>query len=283
MRQLRTIAKRSARTAACMGLAALLSLVAAGTARATGIHAELTPGHVTVEPDSTFTLDLDVTPAGGAFNSFAAAIGFDPSALTFLPAAPLSLQEGCLMTGTCSSACGVTFHHFTAAGDSLVINESLLCDSLSLTGPGQIYSLRFRAAHTDQTTFVRVRRIVFFNAGVFATPVTSTDAQVDIHRTTSVAPGAVTTGLRIGVVPNPARGALSLSIDAGASGEQSVDVLDLAGRLVRRLDQARYAPGARVLRWDGAGNDGSRLPSGVYVVRVRTGGAVAQSRVVLLR
>jgi hypothetical protein len=270
---------RNARTAALFGLLALLT---AGPARA-AVHAALLPAHVTVEPDSAFTLDLVVTPAGSAFNSFSAVIGYTPSALTFLPDSPLSDQEGCLMTGTCSDACGATFHHFSAAGDSLVIQESLLCDSLSLTGPGQIYSLRFRAAHTNQTTFVRVRRIVFYNAGLFVTPVTSADAQVDILGTAGVLPGATAGGLRLGVMPNPARGALSLAIAAGAAGEQSVDVLDLAGRTVRRLDRAWYAAGPRTLRWDGAGGDGARLPPGVYLVRVRAGAAIAQSRVVLLR
>ena len=263
-------------------LAAMLLAFASGPASA-GIHVALTPAHFQVEPDSTFTLNLDVTPAGSAFNSFKATIDYDPAALTFLPTSPLTLQEGCLMTGTCSTACGALFHQFAAAADSLVIQESLLCDSQTLTGPGNVYRLRFRAAHANQTTILRVRRIVFYNAGVFVSPVTSDNAQVDILRTLSVAPGATGAGVQLGITPNPARGTLSLAIASGVAGEQSVDVLDLAGRRVRQLERAWVAAGTRTLRWDGTGTDGARLPAGVYLVRVRTGGIVAQSRVVLLR
>ena len=277
-------AHATARTRGACGAAVLVLalLVAARPARATGVNTALALASVAVEPDSSFDLELDVTQAGSAFNSFTAVITYDPAALTFLPRSPLTLQQGCLMTGTCSGACGTTFHQFTAAADSLVIQESLLCDNYSLTGPGQVYKLRFRAAHAEQTTYVRVRRIQFYNGGVKVTPVTSSDARVDIHRTLGVAPGVTAGGLRLGVVPNPARGALALSIESGEAGEQSVDVLDLAGRLVTRLDHAWYAPGARVVRWDGAGTDGARLPSGVYLVRMRAGGHLAQSRVVLL-
>ena len=280
MRTSRSASMHIARAAA---LVACIVLVPATPARA-GVSTALSPAHVVVQPDSAFTLDLDVTAAGSPFNGFTAVVSYDPAVLVFVPATPASLQQGCLMTGTCSSACGGTFHRFNAAGDSLVSNVSLLCDSIALTGPGQIYTLKFRAAHVpNQTTFVRVRRILFVNAGLYVTPVTSADTQVDILRTTAVAPGATAGGLRLDVQPNPARGTLSLAIAAGEAAEQAVDVLDLAGRLVRHLDRAWYAPGTRLLRWDGAGADGLRLPSGVYLVRVRAGERTALSRVVLLR
>lgn len=56
--------------------ALLLLALAAGPARAAGVHVALVPAHVTVEPDSTFVFTLDVTAAGGAFNSVKATIGF---------------------------------------------------------------------------------------------------------------------------------------------------------------------------------------------------------------
>ncbi len=262
-------------------LAALLA--AAPSPAAAGVSVALLPAHPVVAPDSTFALDLDVTQAGSAFNGFHAVIGYDPAAIAFVQLSPLSLQEGCLMTGACSGACGTTYSRFTAAGDSLVIDESLLCNSYSLTGPGQIYTLRFTAGSTQQTTYVRVRRIAFYQAGVAVTPVTSADAQVDIHTTSGVAPGASVAGLRLSVMPNPARGPVSLAIEAGAPGEQLVDVLDLAGRRVRALERAWRPAGARVLAWDGAGEDGGRLPAGVYLVRVRAGEREVRARVVLLR
>ena len=274
----------SAARAAFAGAALLagLSVLVPAAARASGVHAALDLAHVVVEPDSSFTLSLDITSADAAFNGFAAVIGYDPSALTFLPASPTTAQEGCLLTGGCSASCGNVFHRFTAAGDSLSAQASLLCDSVLLTGPGSLYTLTFRAANTDQTTWVRVRRLQFWNGGVAVNPVATADAEVDIHRTLDVPRADVSPGLALAASPNPARGALALAIASGAAGEQAVDVLDLAGRRVRTLERAWCAAGTRSVRWDGAADDGTRLPAGVYLVRVRSGALVAQSRVVLL-
>jgi hypothetical protein len=261
---------------------ALLSLLLAAAPARAGVSAALSPALLVVAPDSTVNLELDVTAAGSAFNAFTAVIGYDPAALTFLPGAPTTTQRGCLMTGTCSSACGLTFHQFSAAGDSLVVQVSLLCDSISLNGPGQLYKLRFRASPPSQTTYVRVRSLKFYNAGRLVTPVTSADSRIDIVSGVGVGPAVTPAGLRVGVTPNPARGTLSLSIAAGEAGEQSVDVLDAAGRLVRHLDRTWQAPGTRTLHWDGTDGAGRPLPAGIYLARVRAGSRLAQSRIVLL-
>ena len=272
------------RPAVLAGFVAIAALVlAVPAARASGVSVAMQPSPKSVEPDSTFSLDLAVTAAGAAFNGFEAVIGYDPAVLTFVPASPLSQQEGCLMTGGCSSACGTVYHHFAAAGDSLVIDLSLLCDSLAITGPGQLYTLSFRAGASEATTYVRVRRIRVYDAGVLVTPVTSADAQVSIHRTSGVLPLAPGAGLRLAASPNPAVGALALAIRSDHAGEQRVELLDPAGRLVRVLDASWQLPGTRLVRWDGAGAGGARLPAGVYLARVRMGGAMAQARVVLLR
>ena len=64
---------------------------------------------------------------------------------------------------------------------------------------------------------------------------------------------------------------------------QSLDVLDLSGRLVRHLDGAWHESGARRLTWDGTDAAGGRLPAGVYLARLRAAGASLQTRVVLIR
>src|SRR5439155_8134694 len=91
---------------------------------------------------------------------------------------PTSLQQGSLMTG----ACGNTFHRFIAGAGADTITDVLLCSGLSLTGPGTLYKLHFRASNTPQV--VRVRfvpgTVKFYNAGLFVTPVASTDAAIGI-------------------------------------------------------------------------------------------------------
>lgn len=267
------------------GLAALtlaLAHVSAPSAASAGVDVGLTPALRSVAYDSTFTLDLQVTAAGSAFNAFAAVIEYDPAVLTFLPASPTTAQLGCLMTGGCSGACGLTYHSFSAAGDSLVVYASLLCDATSLTGPGSLYRLRFRAPHVTQTTTVRLHRIRFYDSGLFVTPVTGADAQVNITDGTAVGPRAQRPGLWLSAAPNPARGALALTIEVDAPGELSLDVLDIAGRLVRSLGRVHAGAGSHTERWDGRGRDGERLNAGVYLVRATAGTRVAQTRIVLL-
>jgi flagellar hook assembly protein FlgD len=54
-------------------------------------------------------------------------------------------------------------------------------------------------------------------------------------------------------------------------------VHDLAGRCVRTLADARFAPGSHRMTWDGRDADGRVVAAGVYFVRLEVAG-VAQSR-----
>ena len=160
-------------------LLALLALVACAgvSAAATGVKVALQPALTSVSPGDTFYLDINVTRAGSAFNGYTAVIGFDPSVLQFLPTSPLSQQEGALMTG----ACGNTFHQFTAGASQLGIDHSLLCNGVSLTGPGQVYRLRFKALAGITTSQVRfLSGLQFYKAGVAVNPDSSVDATVQL-------------------------------------------------------------------------------------------------------
>ncbi|MEP7028418.1 MAG: hypothetical protein ABI960_07475 [Candidatus Eisenbacteria bacterium] len=83
----------------------------------------------------------------------------------------------------------------------------------------------------------------------------------------------------LGAAPNPGTGAMRLTFAATGDGDTDVRVIALGGRIVRTL---RAAPGAgtRTLVWDGLDDRGSRVPAGLYFVRVAQGGAVANGRVV---
>jgi len=89
----------------------LVFWIAAPETRA-AVSVALIPSAPTVALGAEFTVTVRVTQAGSAFNAYQAIVRFDPAVLTFLPASPLSLQEGAYMTG----ACGQTFHWFTSAG-----------------------------------------------------------------------------------------------------------------------------------------------------------------------
>lgn len=277
-----TLAPRRARALALAMLLAALPIAAASPVAA-GVQVAILPAITNVSPGDEFDVTIEVTAAGSGFNGFVAVVGFDTTALTFVPAAVTASQQGCLMTGACSAACGATFHRFTPAGDSLTITDHLLCDQISLTGPGNLYTLRFKAATTTQVTWLRLRRVSFYDAGLFVTPVTTTDARVGIGAPLAVGDGPrAAPGLTVRAEPNPAPGRLALAVESGLAGPLRADIHDVAGRLVRRLDAGWHEPGAVRLAWDGSDQAGARVPPGIYLVTVRAGRDVARTRVAIV-
>ena len=78
---------------------------------------------------------------------------------------------------------------------------------------------------------------------------------------------------------NPFTGRVTVTCDEpGASGPLRVH--DVSGRLVRTLDAASLTCG---VVWDGTGDGGRPLPSGVYFLRTVTDAGVAHGKAVLLR
>jgi len=258
---------------------ALGALVAVPSSRA-AISVGLTPASQTVTPGTDFDLFIDITSAGSSFNGFDAVVTYDPAALTFLPTSPTTLQQGCLMTGTCSSACGSTFHLFSGAADSLSVSDVLLCNQVFLTGPGHLYKLRFHASSTPQITHVNFRSSSFYNAGLFVTPVGTSNATIGIGITLGVGPSGPATPGRVRVEPNPSFGRVEFVGEGGAA-VSAVEILDLQGRVVRALTPADAAAGVR-LSWDGRDARGVRVPAGVYQARIHRDGQTQQTRVVLL-
>lgn len=263
-----------------LGLCVLALAAAAGAARA-AVSTALTPAIQSVQPGTDFDVFVDVSSAGSAFNGFDVVVSFDPGALTLLPTNPTTLQQGCLMTGSCSAACGNTFHVFSAAGDSIAVSDVLLCNSVSLTGPGHVYHLRFHAGNTTQVTQLSLRRAKFYNAGLFVTPVSTTSCQVGIG--VQVGVGAPVPGLArpLRVEPNPTFGRVDLVSEDEAAGLVEVNIVDLQGRLVQHVGPAWLGPHSR-LGWDGRDSQGARVPAGLYLVRIRRGGQVQNARVILL-
>jgi len=262
-------------------LCALLTVLFGAAPAFAGVSAALTPATQTVAPGSDFDLFLDVTEPGSPFNGYDVVVSYDPAALTFLPLSPTTLQQGCLMTGACSASCGNTFHVFSAAGDSLKVNNVLLCNQIALAGPGHLYKLRFHASDTPQATQVTIRHMRFVNAGLFVNPVTTADCVVGIGVAVGVNDVPAASGGGVRVEPNPARGRVAFVADAAGGEITQVEVLDLLGRRVRQLSSAgAFATGA--WQWDGTNASGARVPPGVYLARVHRSGRVQYSRFVLL-
>jgi len=83
--------------------------------------------------------------------------------------------------------------------------------------------------------------------------------------------------------PNPSRGATTLSFSIARAGRVQLGVYDLGGRLVRRLMDGERQAGTGTVVWDGTGDSGSRLGTGVYFVRLTGPGISAARALVRIR
>ena len=83
--------------------------------------------------------------------------------------------------------------------------------------------------------------------------------------------------------PDPSRGAVRLTLALPRAAPARVRVYNAAGRAVRLLYDGSLPAGPSVLVWDGRGDDGSVVPTGVYWVAADVGGSRATRRLVHLR
>lgn len=101
--------------------------------------------------------------------------------------------------------------------------------------------------------------------------------------------GAPPAGMAIaGAWPNPLRAGdeateIRFSVPA-ATTTLALDVVDVSGRIRRRLAMGDALPGQHAVRWDGTAAGGERLSSGVYFLTLRAGGESAPShKLVIVR
>jgi hypothetical protein len=83
--------------------------------------------------------------------------------------------------------------------------------------------------------------------------------------------------------PNPFRTATSIRYQLPSSGNVSIRVLDVTGRLVRELANEKQQVGEHVVKWDGKDGRGRVVPPGVYFYHLQTANGADTRRAVLVR
>ena len=76
---------------------------------------------------------------------------------------------------------------------------------------------------------------------------------------------------------------IGLRVPGTAPQPVALRVYAVDGRLVRTLVSRRLDPGYHEVRWDGTGDSGAPLASGVYLYRAEIGGATFAKKMALLR
>lgn len=83
--------------------------------------------------------------------------------------------------------------------------------------------------------------------------------------------------------PNPFNPTCTIRYEIPRSGQVNLLVFDVSGSLVRTLVDGWREPGVYMEVWDGKGEDGSVLPSGVYLLRLEAAGFGATRKMAILR
>jgi hypothetical protein len=82
--------------------------------------------------------------------------------------------------------------------------------------------------------------------------------------------------------PNPSRGPVRIAFELPRATTTDITIFDAQGRRVRHLVGGPHAAGRWSVEWDGADARGIGLNPGVYLVRMRAGEFVGQTRLVQL-
>ncbi len=81
--------------------------------------------------------------------------------------------------------------------------------------------------------------------------------------------------------PNPFNLETRIPVRLGAEAAVTLDIYDVTGGLVRRLDLGVLHPGEHMAAWDGLDFTGQAAPSGVYFIQMRAGQFTALQKAVL--
>lgn len=262
---------------AILVVAALCSSVATAS-----VHLAILPAASAVQSGSEFDVELTVTEAGTEFNGFDAYVEFDPAVLTFIQLPAVS-QQGPLMQEACGNS---PFHNFQIAPDStsVSVNYVLLCAGVSVTGPGVIYRLRFRAEAESGTTHLRLLEgTSFYNAGVRILPLVIDDAVVNIGSGTDVPPEPVETSLNLRAAPNPFNPQTVVYFDVPRSGPVSLMIYAIDGHRVVTLIDTFLVDGPHNVPWNGRDQNGQQVAAGIYRLRLEAAGLSEMRSVALVK
>ena len=83
--------------------------------------------------------------------------------------------------------------------------------------------------------------------------------------------------------PNPFNPSTEIRYTVSSAGDGALQVFDLHGKLVKTLQQGRFAAGNGSVVWNGRDDDGQQVGSGVYVYRLSIDGQTRGRRMVMLK
>ena len=86
----------------------------------------------------------------------------------------------------------------------------------------------------------------------------------------------------VSLYPNPFNATARIRFDLAHGSDVDLAVFDVLGRRAKTLVSTPLPPGVHEMDWDGRADDGSRVATGVYLVRLQAAGGVASTRSITL-
>jgi len=84
--------------------------------------------------------------------------------------------------------------------------------------------------------------------------------------------------------PNPFNPETQIRFSMGGQENVKLVIYDVMGRQVRSLlNGESYAPGFHVVHWNGMDNKGQKIPSGMYIYRIKAGDFIADKKMLLVK
>jgi hypothetical protein len=264
-------------------------LLAAGTAGAVEqFNAFLRPDTSWVARGSNVAIRFEVDSTAHEFNGYSVIIRYDRHQVHFV-----TVAEGSLMTGACPNR----FTYLTQTDSTVSYTHVILCDGVSLNGPGVLSTYTFHADSVGvcPLTIVSNPDRTFYDGGLYINPNNSTyPRQVILHNAVIriVDPNSDAPGIGGGhdatfrldpARPNPFSPGTRISFDLPRAAAVRLLIYDVAGRQVRMLTDQQWAAGNHTLEWDGRNDIGQPAGSGVYFYTMRAGGFRSERRMTLLR
>jgi hypothetical protein len=83
--------------------------------------------------------------------------------------------------------------------------------------------------------------------------------------------------------PNPSSEGATIEFETASRARVSLEIVDVAGRFVRRLLDRNFDAGRHAVAWNGRDDAGRVMASGVYFLRLSDGASVRTERIVLAR
>ena len=111
----------------------------------------------------------------------------------------------------------------------------------------------------------------------------SSSVRIDTLTTAGVGGGTQQLPTALTVRPNPSRGKVELVADMAVQGNVTIELFDIAGRLVAVPLNGPVAAGRQVIHWDAETGGSVSGRAGLYFVRMRTGAQVFTRRLLVTR